>query len=151
MGELLVGVSYVSKNQISPTYQVECPPPPQVLRLSAMANLRMIKKLEEEAIALTNQHDSIRNDFGDPRLSNTAVARVTHALEHIVVLNWLRQAIILERELELGSIAVTLSGKRWDGTDIADVWLREDLGSQNVFVWEILHQVELFGGKWQYE
>ncbi len=150
MRETDVQISYISKDYIPLVAQRRCPPPSKVLRLSGYPDLNLVEKIEQEAIVLTDRDTRVRNDFYDTHLSKTPVARITHALEHIVVLRWLSQ-VSDNYSFVHGWIASTIPGNGKLGEDVSIVWMREELISHWAFTNELLQVLQNRGGTWDYE
>lgn len=145
MHELSVRFRYMLRDEIPPRSRLICPPPKYVMVLTASATPRAIETIESRANYLTNKTPSV-NDLFQDYLTATAVERVTHALEHIVISTFLLNGTLKPAKLMGQTLGVILPGNEHDGTDNTSVWIRDGLIEPNFFFSSILMEIIDFGG-----
>ncbi len=151
MKETDVRISYTSRDYIPSVAQRRCPPPIKVLQLSGNPDLKLVERIEQEAIVLTDRNTLIRNDFYDAHVSKIPVVRITHALEHLVALKWLSQPSSRYSFVRGEYIAVNIPANGMLGEDASLVWMREELISYRAFTTALLQELQDRGGTWDYK
>lgn len=147
MSKLSVRYRYMPRYEIPPRSRQICPPPEHVMVLTANATPKMVAIIENTANKLTNRTPAVNDLFMD-HSNATCVERVVHALEHIVIANFLLNKTLDADSLRGQTVAVILPGNEHDGTDNTSVWIRDGLMSPHLFFASILQQIISFDGRY---
>ncbi len=136
----------IFSSHIPPTLHQICQPGPVVWRVTGYGDEGSISHIEDIAKVRTAKYPDLGNDIGRENMQMNPVARITHVLEHLVVLRFLDIGRISISELDVGNsnLAFTVGGTTPSGDHSAAFWLKAGLVEEDEVDTLLLNLSRLF-------